>query len=212
MIEFFLKRRILGNLVTLLIVAVGAWHSSHTRREAFPEVAFDIVAVRTFYPAATPQDVERLVTTPVEETLKDVNNIDRVESYSIEGLSVIVVCLMEHLSRAEVARVVSDIQQAVSNVEELPEEAKTPIVNEMTSDRPLITLSVAGGEEEARDAPSQSSGTMGVPEGRHEFAEKLKDLIEEIPGVARVDEEGGKAKEIWVEVDPKKLAQYQITL
>lgn len=196
MIRFFLERRILTNLLTLLMVGWGLWIFVNMRREAFPEVTFDIVTVRTLYPGASPEEVERLVTTPIENTLKTVNNIDRVESYSIENISMVVLRLTENLSSQQISRAVSDIQQAVSSVEELPEEAKAPIVEELTSNRPVLIVSVAGGNDESRDY----------------FAEKFKDRLEDIPGVSRVDTDGDRAREIWVEADPLKLRENRLSL
>lgn len=196
MIEFFLNRRILTNLLTFFILGLGLWQVFNIKREAFPEVTFDIVTIRTVYPGASPEEVDRLVTTPVEATFKTVNYIDRVESYSVEGISMIIARLEEGLNQRQVSRVVSDISQAVATVEELPQEAKTPIVEEMTSNRPLIVASVAGGDAFTRDA----------------FAERLKDMIEEIPGVSRVDQDGDREKEIWVEADTGRLARYRLTV
>ncbi|MBI2070752.1 MAG: efflux RND transporter permease subunit [Elusimicrobia bacterium] len=196
MIQFFLNRRVLTNLMTILIVGIGLRQFMTMKREAFPEVTFDIVTVQTVYPGASPEEVERLVTIPIEDSLKIVDNVDYVESYSIEGISMIVLRLYENLNRQEVGRVVSDVQQAAGNVEDLPEEAKAPVVQEMTSNRPLIVLSVAGGDALTRD----------------EFAKRLKDAIEDIPDVARVDQDGDLAREIWVEVDPAKLARYRLTI
>ncbi len=196
MIEFFLKRRVLTNLFTLFVIVLGLYQFMSVKRSAFPEVSFDIVTITTLYPGASPEEVERLVTNPVEETLKAVDNLKKVESYSLEGRSLMVIWLEENMPERNVSRAVNDIQQAVNRVEDLPDEARKPIVIELSSDRPLITLSVAGGTDVARD----------------EFAEKLKDQIEDIPGVSKVEQEGDRAKEIWVEADPKKLLAYQITV
>ncbi|MBI4369734.1 MAG: efflux RND transporter permease subunit [Elusimicrobia bacterium] len=196
MINFFLNRRVLTNLLSLLVIGVGLWQFAHVRRDAFPEITFDIVSITTLYPGASPEEVERLVTKPVEERLKKVNNIDRVESYSIEGRSMIVIRLQDGLAARHISRAVTDIQQAIAQVKDLPDESTEPIVEEMTSDRPLITLSVAGGGDFARDA----------------FAERLKDQIESLAGVSGIDLEGDRPKEIWVETDPHQLMRYKLTV
>jgi len=182
--------------LTFFILGVGLWQFAHAKREAFPEVTFDLVVIRTAYPGALPEEVDRLITGPVEDTLKIVDNVDHVESYSIEGMSLILVRLDEGLNRPQVSRAVSDIQQAVSRTEDLPDEAKAPIVEELTSSRPLIVVSVAGGDDFARDT----------------FAERIKDMLEDIPGVSRVDQNGDRNREIWVEADAAKLARSRLTL
>lgn len=196
MIEFFLKRPLLSNLITLFLCAVGGWHFFTVRREAFPDVKFDIVAVTTSYPGASPEEVENLVTRKIEEQLRAVSGVDREESWSQENLSIIVLRLDEDLSEREKERAVNEIYQAVQRAEDLPAIANKPIVREMTADRPLITLSVAGGTDEARDRA----------------ADELKDVIEEIPGVSRVDLFGDREREMLVEADRELLARFRLTM
>ncbi len=196
MIAFFLQRRVFTNLLTILLVTIGGWQFWHVRREAFPDISFDIITIGTNYPGASPEEVERLVTTPIEDTLRDVVDVDRVESYSLESRSVVVIRLREGMRRSDVSRVVNEIQQAVHRAGPLPEETDSPLVSELSHDRPLITLSVAGGTLEDRDA----------------FAERLKDRIEELPGVARATAEGDLPREIWVEADPGRLARNRVTV
>ncbi|MBI4346058.1 MAG: efflux RND transporter permease subunit, partial [Elusimicrobia bacterium] len=60
MIEFFLRRSVLANLITLLIVVLGGWHFFTARKDAFPDVKFDIVLIQTAYPGGSPEEVENL--------------------------------------------------------------------------------------------------------------------------------------------------------
>ncbi|MBI4376425.1 MAG: efflux RND transporter permease subunit [Elusimicrobia bacterium] len=197
MIDFFLNRRVLTNLITFFVVGVGGYQACHVRREAFPDITFDIITITTVYPGASPEEVESLVTRNVERELKQVSGIDRVESFSVEGRSLVVLRLDEDLSDRDSQRVVNEIYQAMSRVKDLPEEVDRPLVQELTSSaRPLITLSVAGADDDARDR----------------FADELKDILEELPGIARVDAEGAREREIWIEVDPEKLKRHDIML
>ncbi|MEK7745640.1 MAG: efflux RND transporter permease subunit [Elusimicrobiota bacterium] len=196
MIEFFLKRRVLTNLITFFIVVVGTWQSLKVRREAFPDIDFDIVTIVTALPGASPEEVETLVTRKVEDTLRGLSGIDRVESYSLENQSLVVLRLDENLSDREKDKVVNEVFQAAGRVEDLPSLADKPLVKEMTSSRPLISLSVAGGSDDDRDR----------------FAEVLEDLIEEIDGVSEVVEEGDRKKEILIEVDRARLAAARLSM
>ncbi|OGR83995.1 MAG: hypothetical protein A2902_04825 [Elusimicrobia bacterium RIFCSPLOWO2_01_FULL_64_13] len=196
MIKFLLHRNVIINLLTAFFVIVGGTLFVTVRREAFPEVTFDMVTVTTIYPAASPEDVERLVTNPIEDELRAIDEIDKLESYSLEGRSFILARLDEELSDGRVSRVVSDIQQAVARVKDLPDEAEDPLVEEMTSDRPLITVSVAGADPATRDG----------------FAEEFEDALEDVPGVSRVVGTGDSPKEIWVEASLDKLLEHRVTL
>lgn len=196
MIEFFLRRRVLTNLITIFVVAVGGWYSLNVRREAFPDISFDIVTVTTLFPGASPEEVESLVTRKVEDELRAVTGLEKVESYSLEGRSLIVIRMDDDLPEREIVRGVNEIYQSVNRVKDLPDLAEKPVVNEMTSNRPLLTLSVAGGDDETRDR----------------FAEELHDVIEDLPGVSKVEQEGDRDREIWVEADPERLRRNGVTV
>lgn len=196
MIEYFLSRRVLTNLITIFVVVVGSWQFLRVRREAFPDITFDIVIITTPYPGASPEEVETQVTRRIEEQLRELSGIDRVESFSLENQSLIVLRLEEDLSGREKDRIVNEIYQAAARVEDLPEIADKPIVRELTSNRPLISVSVAGGSQAERDR----------------FADELKDMIEDIDGVARVDAEGDRDPEILIEADRRKLESYKVTM
>ncbi len=88
--EFSVNHPLLVNLLTAFIVIAGLISLTQLKREAFPEVSFDVVTVNTPYRGAMPEEVERLVTTPLEKELKTVDDIEEMSSISIEGLSTIV--------------------------------------------------------------------------------------------------------------------------
>jgi multidrug efflux pump subunit AcrB len=196
MIEFFLSRRVLANLLTLFLIVVGTMAFLTTRREMIPEFTFFTVLIETPYPGASPAEVEELVTVLLEDEIRTVDGIDRVESYSVENLSVIVVRLDDRLSEAAVDRVVGDLQQAVNRVRDLPKEAEVPVVREMTSNDPIVMLAVAGGALEVRD----------------HLAEDLEDTIKNLPGMSKVDLLGDRAHEIWVEANPHRLLAHTVSL
>lgn len=196
MIRFFLERRVLTNLLTFFVIGIGGWQAFNVRREAFPDIKFDIVTVTTAYPGGSPEEVETLVTRRVEDQLKSISGIDRAESFSLENQSIVVLRLDEDLSEREKDKVVNELYQAAQRVEDLPDLADKPLVTELTSARPLISLSVAGGTDDDRDR----------------FAELLKDLIEEVDGVASVTQEGDREREILVEVDRRKLEAARLTM
>ncbi|TPW21451.1 MAG: heavy metal efflux pump [Elusimicrobia bacterium] len=139
MIRFFLERRVLTNLITFFVIGIGGWQSLKVRREAFPDIKFDIVTVSTAYPGGSPEEVETLVTRRVEEQLKGISGIDRAESFSLENQSLVVLRLDEDLSDREKDKVVNELYQAAARVEDLPDLADKPLVKEMTSRRPLIS-------------------------------------------------------------------------
>jgi multidrug efflux pump subunit AcrB len=197
MIRFFLERRVLSTLLSFFIITVGFYQFFTVRREAFPDVSYDWVQVSTLFPGGSPEEVDRLVTQKVEEQLRGISNLDHVESSSIEGVSNLFIQFQEGLSRREADRVITQIQQGVNRVRDLPALAEKPVVEELTTgDRPLLSVSVAGGTLEERTRLSQ----------------ELKDVFEELPDVSKVDRAGLRKREIWVEADLDKLMPLRLTM
>ena len=146
--EFSVKNSLLVNLITLFIFVAGLAAMFNLRREAFPDVSFDTVTVRTVYPGAPAEDIEKLVTIPLEKEIKSVSGLKEISSSSEEGLSQIGITI--NPQEKDKKKVTTDIQRAVDRVDDLPEEAKKPLVTELTTkERPIIEISLSGGQPEA---------------------------------------------------------------
>ena len=83
LVAAFVKRSVFANLITIGIFIAGMVALTQIKREAFPKVDFDIVVINTVYPGASPQEVELLVTTPLERELKGVDGVKSSTSTSL---------------------------------------------------------------------------------------------------------------------------------
>lgn len=201
LVEYFLSRSIFVNLLTVLLLGVGGYLAWSMNREAMPNVEFDIVSVTTIYVGASPQEVEKLVTNPLEESLQAVDGIREIFSGSIENRSGIIVTLDPDIT--DKRKVLDDIQTAVDSVDDLPDEAEDPYVVEFTTaNQAIIRVSLA----RARDAADKVPDTM-----LRDQARILEDELNDIDGVARVDREGWRAREIQVDLNPNLLARYYLS-
>jgi multidrug efflux pump subunit AcrB len=194
MIRYFVRNAVFVNLLMMVILVAGILIYLSITREMFPEFSLDSISIRTEYPGASPQEVEKLITIKIEEEIADIDGVDSIYSESQEGLSLITVELSEH---ANLDRVLNDISSAIDRIEDLPKDAEDPVISEIKNAFPIITVSVFG------DLPEL---TM------KQIAEDAKDNLREIPGVAQVYLSGARDREIWVEVDPRRLEQYQMSL
>ena len=79
LINYFLKNSLVVNLITVLIVIVGIISGYTLQKEIFPTVEFDVILVRTVYPGSSSEDVEKLVTIPLERELKGVAGIKNLK-------------------------------------------------------------------------------------------------------------------------------------
>lgn len=194
MVRFFVRNSVFVNLLMMVILVAGIMVYLSITREIFPEFSLDSISIRTVYPGASPQEVEKLITIKIEDEVADIDGVDSVYSESQEGLSIIT---LELFGYANLDRVLNDISSAIDRIEDLPRDAKDPVVSEIKNAFPIITVSVSG----------------GLPElSMKRIAEEVRDNLREIPGVASVYLSGARDREIWVEVNPRHLEQYQLTL
>ena len=89
--KFSVNQSLFVNLVSIIIIIIGLIIVTGIVREIFPNVAFDVVSITTVYPGSTPLDVEKLITTPIEKELKEVDGIEEIRSSSSPGISLILV-------------------------------------------------------------------------------------------------------------------------
>jgi multidrug efflux pump subunit AcrB len=193
---FSVKNSLFVNLISIIILIVGTYYWFHIKKEAFPNISMDFVQVTTAYRGATPQEIEKLITIPLEEELIEVDDIDEITSISAEGFSNIFLELDPNAKDKE--KIIQDIQRAVDRERDLPSDIE---------DDPLVT------EIETKNVPVIQVSLSGLPE--HElrtFADALKDKLQDIKGVASIKKNGWNDREFRIEVDPKKVDEYYLSL
>ena len=148
--SFSVKQKVLINIVTFIAIVLGGFTALRMQREVMPAIQIDYVFVLTIYPGASPQEVEKLVTIPIEDTLKNIDGIDKFSSGSRESVSFIFIELDPNLSNRD--RVITEIAREVDKVD-LPDDTEDPDVTELILESPLIEVSFTGEnvpEEEMR--------------------------------------------------------------
>ena len=195
LIEFFAKQGLFSELFTFLVIGLGIYSFMNINREAFPNVQYDIITVYTPFPGASPSEVEKLITNPLEQELKEVSGIKKMLSTSMEGLSGIILKLDPDQTTQEEGKL--DVREVIDRFKDLPDEAEDPIISALeTKVFPIVEVTVSG----AKDSLALK-----------EVARHTEKEIEKIKGVARVETLGEKKYEIRVEVSAKKLKDYQLS-
>ncbi len=185
-----IKRPVFTVMVTVALLVLGLVGFSRLGTDLFPDVAFPVVTVNVPYPGASPKEVESLVTKQIEDEVVSLNGIDRVRSFSREGLSTTIVFFQLGVDIMDAA---TQVRERVGRVKyKLPAEAKEPIVGRFdVGAAPILTYTV-------RSAAALSS--------IRKFADdKLKPAIEQAAGVAAVEVRGGAKREIHIRLDRAKL-------
>ncbi len=196
-IKYLIKEKLVIALIVGLVFMLGLMSISRMNREAFPEVNFDMVSIKTVYPGGSPDELESLITIPIEKKLREVDDIDKVRSYNIENVSVIAVYIDE--KAADKKQVVQDIKDAVDLVEDLPSTAEESVIEEITTDKTEIFHAAIFAKNE------------GVPfTVLRDAGDKLEDFFLDFDGVAEVEKYGFYDREFLIEVDPEKLAKFRL--
>lgn len=189
----YLKNIRLVLLLVFVTLAIGITSLLTLPRRLNPEIKLTIVQVMTVLPGAGPEDVESLITIPLEDKLTGLNNLDTITSVSQENVSVI---SMQFLSGTDKDKARNDAQNAVNEVTTLPAQAKTPQVEAFNFENQAIwTFSVSGEGDYA---------------SLMRFVSDFKDKIKELPHVDHVDLTGFDTQEIQIVVNPEKVAEYGI--
>ena len=165
-------------------------------RESFPEVEIPLVVVYTIYPGVSPTDMETLVTRPIETELKAISGVKEIRSTTSEGLSSIEV---EFNPEQDLETALANVRDKVDLAKpDLPVEAEDPrVVDVDFSQLPIMLVTL--------------SGPVGVQQ-LTEVAEEMEEDFEAIPGVNQVTVVGGREREVHVQVDPKRLSYFELSL
>lgn len=197
LIEFFARQRVFPELIAILVIGAGLVALKNIRREAFPNVNFDIITVSTIYPGASPTEVENLITSPLEQDLREVNGIKKMMSISVEGRSEIVLQLDPDQVTSDEAE--TDVQQVVDRFQDLPKDVEEdPIVLTLESKiMPVIEVTI-----------SSDKGELDLKE----VSTFLEGQIENLPEVAQVDVLGDKKYEYRIALDIEKLQRFDVSI
>lgn len=195
-LRFFAQRATFANVFSLSLILLGINALGVIQRDNFPNVDFNEMTVTTRYPGAAPEDVELHVTNEIEEALKEVDDLDKVTSYSMENISIVHIRLDDNAR--DIGKVKTNVRDAVAGVTDLPPEVEErPRVMEITTSTgiPIIEVGLTG------DVPYAELRTA---------ARQTERALKKISGVASVTRYGYLDREIKVQVDQTALERYQL--
>lgn len=184
-------------MVILIILLLGFVSFTNLGIDLLPELNLPIVIVYTEYPGAGPEEVENLVTRPIEQVVGTVRGLNTIESVSSVGSSIVVV---QFGWGTDINQASNDLREQLDLIRGfLPESAQKPMVFKM--DPNLIPIVQLG-----------ATGTLSSADLKTVLEDKVVPRLERIEGVASVVLMGGDTREIRIEVDPAKLSYYGLTL
>ncbi len=199
LIGFFVRRPLLVNLMMVFIILLGIQSLRTAVYSAFPNIDFGLFSILTPSPGSSPEDVELAITTPLEEEILKIDGMLDLSSNSLEGVSAILVTAREEADRGELDDMARDIQRALDRAAaRLPTDLpRKPELTELrVQDVAVVELLLAG---------RVSEDTL------RQLAKKVEDELRELPGVAGIDLNGYRDKEVRILLDPLKMHQLSIS-
>lgn len=192
---FFVERFRIVVLLILAITLLGTVAMLDLPRESDPEVKIPIAVVSTFYPGASPADVENLITDKIENKIEEMTNVKMITSSSMVSISSVVV---EFEAEANLEDSIKELKDKVDEISGLPSEAEEPVVTQIrANDYPIITFSLAGNLSESE---------------LNQLSEIVQDGLETIPGVSKAPIIGVRDREFSVVVNSGQIERLGISL
>ena len=194
--ELSIKRPIFITCIGTLVMILGFLSLKKLPIDLFPDVTFPVVTVTTIYPGAGPAEVETLVSKVYEEEFSNVPGIKKISSQNLESVSVIIV---EFNFDTDIKYAEQQIREKVSTAKKkLPNEIEEPTIRRIDpADQPIITIAI------------QSK----LPDGElYKIVDKqIKPKFEQVNQVGLVEIQGGRKREIKVELDRNKLKARELS-
>jgi HAE1 family hydrophobic/amphiphilic exporter-1 len=163
----------------------------------FPDVEIPYVTISTIYPGAGPKEIETLISKRIEEVVSTIPQIDRVESYSMDGMSLV---MLQFKIGKDVNLANQEVKDKVDQILYLlPKDAKRPIIQKVDFKAfPVVNLVLSG--------PLPPIELFEIAD------KKLKDRFSQIQGVAKVDIAGGQERTVKISMDRRTAFENSVSL
>ena len=193
-VSWFARNHVAANLLMIFIIVIGLISLTKIQRELQPDLNIEAVQVTMAYPGAAPEEVEQGVTSKIEEAIKDITGIEKISSYSNEGLATIQVNLLPGF---QVSTLLDQIKNRIDGISNLPDLTETAVIEQIEMKFPVIQLQVSGDLEEKQ---------------LNKILRGIKEEILAFPEISSVELFGLRDYEISIEVSEEALKKYKLTL
>jgi len=199
--RFSVKQVVLVNLLFVVLMVTGLFVTSRVAVDVYPDIDFNSVVITTVWQGASPDEVERLITTKLEDEIQDVNGIRELFSLSSPGVSRVDIDWEVTLSDSEQKASLADLRAAVDRVDDLPSDAEEPILRELSVSEVFNIVMVT-----VSDVGDVGEFTL------REVTRDLERRLERVPGVRKASPMDMRDRELRVFVDEDRALQYDLTL
>ena len=194
MIRYFADHPTAANLLMAAFLIVGLAFAPSVKRETFPDIPARSVEVRVPFPGATAIDVEETICQRIEEAADGIDNRDETRCDAREGVAIATLVMREG---RDLDRFLDDVKSKVDAITDFPDAAEPPVVRQLGRSDFVAFIAVAG--------PLR-------PEGLKAYAERMKDDLLAIPGVAQVTIRGFSQHQVRIEVPASTMRQFGLSV
>ena len=202
-VRFSIKKKLFVGLTTLFLLIGGIYAMMTLPIDAVPDITNNQVQIVTVSPTLAPQEVEQLITMPIEIAMSNIMNVEDIRSVSRFGLSVVTVVFKESVPTLDARQLINEQIQSVAG--EIPSELGMPEMMPITTGLGEIyqyILKVESGYENKYDAMELRTIQDWM----------VKRQLSGIPGIVEINSFGGYLKQYEVAVDPDALFSLNITI
>lgn len=195
LIQTSIKRPVAVIMLVIVVLLLGTISLRDLKVDLFPEIDLPVAVVATTYEGAAPQEIEKLVTEPIESSVGTIEGIDTIQSVSQNSASLVIMLFDYGVS---IDNVLNDVREKVDQVSgALPDNARSPNVMRLDPQAtPVVYLGLSGAPiEQLQDIAEQS----------------IQPDIERASGVASATIIGGIEREIRVELNQSRMEQFGLT-
>lgn len=193
-INFSIKNKLAIWIVTIFITVFGLYSANNMKLEQLPNINEPIVNIQTIYPGASPEEIDKKVTEPIEQQVLNLEGVKNVTSNSLQDASSIQV---EYGFDKDMKEAEREIESSLKGIM-FPEAAQTPEVARLNfNDLPILVLSVTDSKKSLKELGNT-------------VQEKIKPEFEKVQGISKVNVIGNGKKEVKVSFLPKKMEKLQI--
>ena len=192
--RFSVRNPVFVNMLMLVILAGGTIFALTLVREMFPEFRPNKLIITAIHPGVQPKEIEKAVTIKIEEAVRDVEGVEKVDSTVSESQSVTTLTLYNEADDAE--QVLNEVKREIDALPDLPDDLERVTVKTFEPMLPVISVAIFGDGDEA---------------DLKQATRDLRDDLLALPGVSRIIVSGVRDDEISVEIIPERLIEYDVT-
>ncbi len=191
-------RPITFTMITLILIGFGIFGLQNLRLNLYPDVSFPTITVYTSYEGVAPEDIETLVTRPIEESIGSISGIRKIRSLSSQGASVV---KLNFNWGTDLYEAENDVRKQLSFVERsIPDDAESPLVFSYDPNQePIVVLTVTSNARSSRELRTYAK-------------QVLEQRLERVNGIASAETSGGLDRQINVTINNEQMRLYNLSI